>query len=227
MPAARPRRYDDACGTAHALELVGDRWALLVVRELLLGPKRFSDLRRDLPGLSANVLATRLSELSATGVLRRDTLPRPAAAQVYGLTEWGHELRPIVREFGRWAARSPRYDPSLPLTATSLMLSFETMLVPQRAVGTALRTGFNLGGESFVCEVNDGRIESHRAESSEDEGAEIISARAEPVAAWIYGRVPAAELEAQGALRVVGDRACADRFATLFSLPPKSGLPVP
>lgn len=121
------RRYDDACGTAHGLELIGERWALLVIRELLLGAKRFGDLKRDLPGISANVLTQRLEGLEASGLLRRRKLPPPAAVQVYELTDWGYEAEPVVIELGRWAARSPAHDPTLPLSATSLMLSFSTL----------------------------------------------------------------------------------------------------
>src|SRR3954452_6937692 len=91
------RRYDDACGTAHALDIVGERWALLVMRELMLGPKRFSDIRAGLPGISANVLSQRLEGLEAAGVLRRRRLPRPAAVRVYELTDWGYESEPILQ----------------------------------------------------------------------------------------------------------------------------------
>jgi DNA-binding HxlR family transcriptional regulator len=105
MTDATRRRYDDACGTAHALDLVGERWALLVARELMLGPKRFSDLRASLPGISANVLTQRLEGLEASGVLSRRRLPPPASVQVYELTPWGYELEPAILEMGRWAAR--------------------------------------------------------------------------------------------------------------------------
>src|SRR5688500_13851743 len=121
--SASKRRYDDACGTAHALDLIGERWALLVMRELMLGPKRFSDLRADLPGLSANVLTQRLEGLEAAGLLMRRRLPPPASAQVYELTPWGYEAEPIVQSLGKWAARSPAHDPTLPISATSIMLS--------------------------------------------------------------------------------------------------------
>src|SRR3954449_5481225 len=117
------RTYEDACAAAHALDLVGDRWALLVMRELMLGPKRFSDLRASLPGISANVLTQRLEGLETAGVLVKRKLPPPAAAQVYELTEWGYESEPIFQALGRWAARSPTHDPSLPLSAVSLFLS--------------------------------------------------------------------------------------------------------
>src|SRR6478736_7296830 len=90
------RAYDDACGTAHALELIGERWALLVLRELMLGPRRFSELRIDLPGISANVLTQRLTELESRGLVRRRKLPPPASSQVYEATEWGLEAEPIV-----------------------------------------------------------------------------------------------------------------------------------
>src|SRR3954469_11833699 len=124
------RRYDDACGTAHALDLIGERWALLVMRELMLGPKRFSDIRADLPGISANTLTQRLEGLEAIGLVVRRRLPPPASAQVYELTPWGYEPEPIIQTLGRWATRSAGHDPGLPLSATSLMLSFRTMFSP-------------------------------------------------------------------------------------------------
>src|SRR5450756_2718555 len=101
------RSYHDACGMAHALDLVGERWALLVVRELVLGPKRYTDLRADLPGISTTVLAHRLDELEQTGVVRRRRLAPPAGSTVYELTDWGQELEPVIRQLGRWGARSP------------------------------------------------------------------------------------------------------------------------
>src|SRR4051812_10552564 len=104
--AAR-RKYSQGCGTAYALDVIGDRWALLVVRELLLGPKRFTDLRDGLPGIGPNVLSQRLKELEDAGVLRRRVLPPPAGSTVYELTEWGSELEDIVVRLGRWGARSP------------------------------------------------------------------------------------------------------------------------
>ncbi|MGZ8999421.1 MAG: winged helix-turn-helix transcriptional regulator, partial [Allosphingosinicella sp.] len=148
-PGPSRRSYDDACGTAHALDLIGERWALLVIRELMLGPKRFSDLRADLPGISANVLTQRLEGLESAGLLVRRRLPPPANAQVYELTDWGYEAEPIVQVLGRWAARSPDHDPTLPLSPVSLMLSFRTMFDAERARGTKMRIGFRLGAETF------------------------------------------------------------------------------
>src|SRR4028118_112001 len=152
------RTYDDACGTAHGLELVGDRWALLVMRELLLGPRRFSDLRRDLPGISANVLKQRLDELEARGLLKKVRLPPPAARDAYQATAWGLEIEPVIQALGRFAARSPGHDPSLPLSPVSLMMSFRTMLDDRKARGFDGRIGLVIGEEAFVVRVRKERL---------------------------------------------------------------------
>ena len=213
------RLYEDACGAAHALDLVGERWALLVMRELMLGAKRFSDLRSDLPGISANVLTQRLEGLEAAGILERRKLPPPASAQVYELTPWGYEAEPIFQALGRWAARSPSHDPSLPLSAVSLILSFRTMFDPARAEGMDATIGLRLGRETYAIRIVDCRIEARRVEI---EGADAVLDGSPPaLAAAVYGGVPADALEADGALRIEGDRALADRFVTLFALPPK------
>lgn len=215
------RRYDDACGTAHALDLIGERWALLVMRELMLGPKRFSDIRADLPGISANVLTQRLEGLEASGLVVRRRLPPPAATQVYELTPWGYEAEPIVQSLGRWAARSPGHDPSLPLSATSLMLSFRTMFDPERATGLDFSLGFRLGGERFAGRIADGRFEVARGDPA---GADLVLAGAPTaIAGAVYGAAPLDALEGAGALTVEGDRALAARFVTLFPLPAKVG----
>jgi DNA-binding HxlR family transcriptional regulator len=111
-PAKRHGKwYDDACGTAFALELVGERWSLLIVRELMFGGRRFSDLRGGLPGISAKVLTERLEGLERAKIVQRRQLPPPAAAQVYELTPWGYTSENAIKELGRWAATSPRSRP--------------------------------------------------------------------------------------------------------------------
>jgi DNA-binding HxlR family transcriptional regulator len=113
--------YHDACGIARALDVVGERWALLVVRELLLGPQRFGDLRRALRAVSSNLLTDRLRELEGHGVVSRRTLPPPAGAVVYQLTESGRELEPAVLALGGWGLRVPM--PASPtVSATSVLL---------------------------------------------------------------------------------------------------------
>ena len=100
------KRYEQYCPMAHALDLVGDRWALLVLRELMHGPKRYTDLVEHLPGIGTNILAARLRDLEQNGVLARRTLPPPAASKVYELTDYGRELKPAMRELAIWGARS-------------------------------------------------------------------------------------------------------------------------
>ena len=217
--ASSRRRYEDACGAAHALDLVGERWALLVVRELIFGPRRFSELRGSLPGISANVLTQRLEGLEAAGVLRRWKLPPPASVQVYELTPWGYESEPIFQSLGRWAARSPEHDPTLPLSPVSLFLSFRTMFDPARAEGVDARIGFRIGPESFLLRVANGRVVVERGAF---EGADLtFTCSAPAIAAIVYGGQPMDDMIAAGALAVEGDRELADRFVTLFPLPPK------
>ena len=209
------RRYDDACGTAHALELIGDRWTLLVLRELMLGGRRFSDLRGDLPGISANVLIQRLAELEQRGLVVRKQLPPPANAQVYEATEWGLEAEPIVQALGRWAARSPRHDPTLPISGVSILLSFRTMLSEKRAGDLDARVGFVFGRDRYVGRIKKGRIKVARGDP---EIADVIfSGPPTAMAAVVYGGAP---LDLMG---VTGDRALAERFVKLFPLPAKIG----
>src|SRR3954449_819383 len=131
MPAKRT--YGDRCGIARALDLVGERWALLVVRELLLGPKRFTDLRAGLPHVSPNVLSQRLRELEEAGIVRRRKLPPPAGVSVYELTEWGEELEPIVTRLGAWGARSPFPPDTEEIGADSIVLALRSLFDPEAA----------------------------------------------------------------------------------------------
>jgi len=217
------RRYDDACGTAHALDLIGERWALLVMRELMLGPKRFSDIRADLPGISANTLTQRLEWLEKAGIVIRSKLQPPASGQVYELTEWGYQSKPIMGALGRWATRSPGHDPSRHFSPVSLILSFEAMGQPGLPKDIDASIGFRLGRESYRVRIRDGKIGATRGDS---EGADLVFTGApSAVAAAVYGGVPIAALEAEGALRIEGDRALAQRFVTLFPLPPKASRP--
>ena len=148
----------DEGATAYALDLIGERWALLVVRELLLGPKRFTDLRAGLPHASPNVLAQRLRELESAGVVRRRKLPPPAASRVYELTGWGMELEPVIIRLGRWGARSPSLPRDAGLGVDSLILSLRTMFDPRAAEGIGSVYELRLGEDRFRAEVADGRF---------------------------------------------------------------------
>jgi DNA-binding HxlR family transcriptional regulator len=207
------RSYDDACGTAHALDLIGERWALLVLRELMLGPRRFSELKADLPGISSNVLSQRLDELGQRGLARKLRLPPPASVQVYEATPWGLEAEPIVQALGRWAARSPRHDPTLPISGVSILLSFRTMIDRDKARDIDARIGFRFGESGYVARLHEGAITVARGVA--DECDAVFTAAPTALAAVVYGGAPLTTIG------VEGDMALAKRFTTLFPLPPK------
>lgn len=213
------RWYDDACGTALGLELLGERWTLLIVRELMFGGRRFSELRGGLHGISANVLTQRLERMETVGIVKRRRLPPPANAQLYELTPWGHEAEVIVQEMGRWATRSPLHDPRLPLSAASLMMSFRTMLSAERAGDARMAIGFRLGTDAFIGRVGDGAFDVTRAEP----GDCVVTFASDPVtlASIVYGARPIVDAESAGVLTLNGSRAAAERFVRLFPLPPK------
>jgi DNA-binding HxlR family transcriptional regulator len=207
------RRYEDACGLAHALDLLGERWAMLVLRELAYGPRRFSELKSDLPGISANVLTQRLTELEQRGLVRKAKLPPPASVQVYEATTWGLEAIPIIAGLGRWAARSPLHDPTLPMSHVSLIMSLQTLISPERAEGLSLRVCFRLGEVSYLVTVSDGRLDVERREA---DGCEVtFIGPPTDVAAVIHGGAPFETI------RVEGNLDLARRFVTLFPLPTK------
>jgi DNA-binding HxlR family transcriptional regulator len=207
------RRYEDACGLAHALDLIGERWAMLVLRELAYGPRRFSELRSDLQGISANVLTQRLTELEARGLVRKVKLPPPASVQVYQATEWGLEAVPMIASLGRWAARSPAHDPTLPMSHVSIIMSFQTLISPALAEGIDERVGFRLGDADYVVHVHDGRLDVMRADI-ENTRATFIGSPTE-IAAVVHGGAPFDTIKVEGDLEFAG------RFAKLFPLPPK------
>jgi DNA-binding HxlR family transcriptional regulator len=217
--ATTPKRrsYDDACAAAHALDLVGERWALLVVRELVLGPKRFTDLRAGLPNASPNVLAQRLRELEGVGVVRRRKLPPPAASRVYELTEWGMELEPVIISLGRWGARSPSRPRDAALGVDSLILSLRTMFDAGAAEGIEASYELRLGEEVFRAEVADGRFEVARGNA--ERPAATIETGAGTLGALIYEGGSLDEALRSGAVEVEGEKEAVERFLTLFRLP--------
>jgi DNA-binding HxlR family transcriptional regulator len=154
------RTYGDRCGIARALDAVGDRWALLVVRELLLGPKRFTDLRAGLPKASPDMLAQRLRDLEGHGVVRRETLPPPAASQVYELTDRGRELEPVILALGRWGSRQPPNDG--PLGPDAAVVALKTLFDPAAAGTLDASYELRLGGQRFALRVAEGRLEAAR-----------------------------------------------------------------
>src|SRR3954453_10075030 len=207
------RRYEDACGLAHALDLLGDRWAMLVLRELAYGPRRFSELKTDLQGISANVLSQRLTDLEGRGLVRKIRLPPPASVQVYEASAWGLEAIPVIAALGKWAARSPLHDPTLPMGHVSLIMSLQTLFSPALAPNLEARIGFRFGEASYVTTIHDGRLDVERREVEDCDVT--FSGPPSAVAAVIHGGAPFEIIE------VEGDMELAKRFVTLFPLPSK------
>ena len=159
---ATMRTYGDGCGIAHALDLVGERWALLVVRELLLGPKRFTDLRDGLPNSSPNVLSQRLRELEDAAIVRRRKLPPPAGSWIYELTDWGRELKPIVISLGTWAIHSPSFPRDAPVGTDSVILALGTFFDGDAAGDLSARYELRLSENTFRVLIADREIDVDR-----------------------------------------------------------------
>ncbi len=211
------RSYEDGCAAAHALDVLGERWALLVVRELLLGPKRFTDLRAGLPGISPNVLTQRLTELETAAVARRRRLPPPASAWVYELTAWGRELEAIILALGRWGARSAQRKPGAPLGVDSLVLSWRTMFDAARATGLSARIELHIAAQVYHAEVKNRQL--HIVRGPDQHADAVLKAEVATFVAVVYEGVKFNDALRDGSLEVSGDKPLAKRFLGLFSLP--------
>ena len=202
------RSYGDRCGIARALDLVGDRWALLVVRELLLGPKRFTDLRGGLPNIGPDVLAQRLRDLAEVGVVRRDTLPPPAASRIDELTERGQELEPVVLALGRWGSRAPFPAGDARIGVDAFVIALKTLFEPDPELEASVE--LRLGADTFHARVAGGRLEIRRG-IAEDPAATIEGEPGPLAAALWHGRPLTANID--------GDRELAGRFLACFPAP--------
>jgi DNA-binding HxlR family transcriptional regulator len=214
---ASRRLYYDGCAAAHGLDLVGERWALLVVRELMLGPKRFTDLRDGLPQASPNVLAQRLRDLEQAGVVQRRRLPPPAASAVYELTEWGLELEPVLQSLGRWASRSPLMPDGASIGLDSFVLALRTMFNAAVAEGVTASYELRLGVHTFRVRIADGEFDVTRG-TAEHPNAVIIG-EVEALAGVVFGGRPLSDAIRDGDLELSGDTDAVARFVTLFPLP--------
>jgi DNA-binding HxlR family transcriptional regulator len=216
---SKKRSYGEACRFAYALDLVGERWALLVVRELLLGPKRFTDLRAGLPHASSTILSERLRELEQGGVVHRRKLPPPAASQVYELTEWGRELEPIVTRLGAWGARSPVPPESQEIGTDSIVLALRSLFDPNVAGELETRCELRFGEERFHVEVAGGVLELGRGPAAAPTLVLAID-EAGSFAALLAGQLELDAALASGAVRLeLGGKREARRFLGLFPMP--------
>lgn len=198
------------------MELLGERWSLLIVRELMFGPRRFTDIRANLPGISAKVLTERLTGLETTGVIVRTIAPEPAPAQLYGLTEWGYAAEPLVQEIGRWAAASPLHDPTLPLSPASFMLSLRTMLDRKAARDLNVTAAFVIGSARFTARLKCGEMPIQRGETAAPD-LTFSAASAPPLAAVFYGDVAALDV----GVMIGGNKELVRPFTGCFNLPVK------
>jgi DNA-binding HxlR family transcriptional regulator len=217
VPQRRARRsvYDEGCIAAHALDLLGDRWAILVIRELMFGAKRFGLIRAGLPGISASVLTQRLDGLEAGGVVQRVQLPEPADIQVYALTSLGQEVWPVIEALCHWGATLPGHDPSKFISPSALMLSMRAMIAPQIAPTPPIRAGFDLGRESFCGTLLAGRWEVERGAA---EGDIVFAGTPNAIAAVIYGTQPILHWVTTASDRFRGDAAQGQTFVDHFHL---------
>ncbi|MFL6076840.1 MAG: winged helix-turn-helix transcriptional regulator [Mycobacteriales bacterium] len=215
------RSYDEGCAAAHALDVVGERWALLVVRELLFGPKRFTDLDGRLAGASTSVLSQRLRELADAGVLSRHRLPPPAGSWVYELTGWGRELEPVIVALARWGSRSPRFDGEAPITPAAMALALTGYADPAKVRHLSGPVELRLDGEVFHAFPDGDRLRVTGPAPGAVPAARIV-ARPESLRPFLYGHPVTARTLRDHDIRTEGDRDAA--IALLASLGP-AGVP--
>jgi DNA-binding HxlR family transcriptional regulator len=215
---AGKRTYGDPCGIARALDVIGERWALLVVRELLLGPKRFTDLRAGLPHLSPDVLSQRLRELEQAGLVRRGKLPPPASVRVYELTDRGRQLEPVLLALGRWGSRVPLPPDSGELGVDALIVALETLYDPTRTDGL-IGSSFELrvGEHRFRARPTEARLDVTREAAAQDSVA-TIAADPGTLQRVLWRGEPMRDAIRSNQLVVSGDRRAAERFLKLFPL---------
>jgi DNA-binding HxlR family transcriptional regulator len=209
------RRYDDPCGIARALDAVGERWALLVVRELIFGPKRFSQLRDGLHGVSPNVLSQRLRDLEDGGIVRRGALDPPAGVAVYELTARGLALEPILLELGRWGSRQPL--PAGELSAAAVLLALKTVFDPSGDVDVDAVVAVRIDGDWFRVTIHGRSIDI--AHGRAEHPTATLETDAATLRSVAFGREPITAAEQAGRLIVGGDRELAERFTRMFPVP--------
>ncbi len=210
------RTYGQFCGFARAVEIVGERWAFLIVRDLLVGPKRFTDLHRGLHGIPTNILTTRLKELEQAGVIQRRLLPRPEGSVVYELTERGAELEEVVVLLGRWGAKTmgdPR--PGETVTPDSLVMALRSTFRPEAA--RALRAGYELRiGDAIIhAHINDGSL---KAATGPLPNPDLIIETGPAIKALMSREVTPAQAIKDGSVHLTGDAGLLDRFVDVFQI---------
>jgi DNA-binding HxlR family transcriptional regulator len=211
------RKYDEACAIAHGLDLIGERWALLVVRELLLGPKRFTDLRAGIPAASPDMLAQRLRQLQDAGLVQRRKLAPPAGSWIYQLTAWGAELEPVVTQLARWSSRSPSLRRDAALGVDSLILALKALFNPHAAHGLNATIALRLGDQDFQAQITNGQFDVGRGHARHADA--ILDTDTATLAALLWNNRTLTDALHTDDLKLDGDQATAARFLSLFPLP--------
>lgn len=208
------QRYDDPCGIARAVGRIGDRWAVLVIRELMFGPRRFAQLRSGLPGVSPNVLSQRLRDLESFGILRRTVIDESVAVTAYELTTRGAALEPVLVELGRWGSRE--HDTSEnQLSVSAVMFSYKTMFDPTKAVDGTY--GVCVDGETLTMTVRQSEIQLRRGV---DPSADVVlDTDMATLRAVSFARESVSAAERAGRLRISGNRRYATALARMFPAP--------
>jgi DNA-binding HxlR family transcriptional regulator len=210
------RAYGQFCGLVRALEIVGERWALLIVRDLLVAPKRFTDLRQGLPRIPTNILSLRLRELEAAGVVRRRVLPRPSGAVVYELTDHGNALEDVVLRLGRWGAKSlGEPGPEDIVTVDSLVMAMRSTFHPEAAHGLDVRYELQVGEIVLHVRIDGGRLEV--AEGARPD-PDLVIETGPAIKALMAGEMSPADAIDTGSVRLTGDPTLLARFVEVFQI---------
>ena len=213
------RNYGQYCGLVRAMELIGERWTLLIVRDLIPGPQRFTDLRRGLPRIPTNILSARLKHMEESGIVRRRVLPRPSSSVVYELTEYGRELEQIVVPLLRWGAKSldePR--PEDTVHPNSLLLGLRAIFQPEQARGLSATFELHVKDAVVHAHVEDGALEVAEGPAP---SPDLTIETDLMLKGLLTGELSPEQAREGGVVRTTGDPALLERFATLFSLPTK------
>ena len=216
------RHYDQFCPLASALDIVGERWTLLIVRELLWGPQRYSDLRRALSGIGTNLLAARLKALEGIGAIEREMLPPPAASTVYRLTEMGRGLAPVVASLARWGMQF--LDEPVPedIDPGRLLLGPGLLLDPRQGDGVDLTCNVLVDGRGYCVEIREG--ESRVAEGCSARCGTTLTTSLRVLMSLVLAQRSLAEAEAAGDLTIAGDRSPAEALIGAIGLPQTAPL---
>ena len=213
------RSYNQYCGLAYALDFVGERWTLLIVRELVAGPRRFKDLLDGLPGISTNLLSERLKHLEQQGLIRRRTLPPPAGSAVYELTALGQGLEPTLLELGRWGSQfvPPSPEGATVLHVGSYALTLKTFFRPEQAQGVDETYELHIDNEVLQVQIAAGELHVRQGETRKADA--VFHTDMPTYLALLGGRLQPDEALSSGLLRVEGDQGALRRFLNICGLP--------